>query len=135
MNYGIVLSRFNEDITRPLLAECLRGFREHGIEPMVVEVPGAVEIPLAVEQLIRREGPAAVVALGCVIKGDTEHYDAVCSMCSQGIMDVMLRTQTPVVFEVLMVDAKEKATTRIEKGYSAAQVALEMAQLIRRTER
>ncbi len=135
MTYGIVLSRFNEEVTRPLLQECLRGFRERGIEPIVVEVPGAVEIPLAVQSFIQKEKPLAVVALGCVIKGDTDHYDAVCSMCGQGIMEVMLRMQTPVVFEVLMVDTFEKAHARIEKGYSAAQVAMEMAELTRKTGR
>ena len=128
MTYAIVYSRFNEKITQPLLEECLRGFREAGHEPVVMEVPGAVEIPLAVQRLIQKEKPLAVVALGCVIKGDTEHYDAVCSMCSQGLMDVMLRTETPVIFEVLMVDDIAKARARISKGYSAAQVAMEMAE-------
>ncbi len=126
MNYAIVVSRFNEEVTGPLLASCLKGFKEQGIDPLVVEVPGAVEIPLMVQHLIENKELAAVVALGCVIRGDTEHYDVVCKMCSNGIMDVMLMTGVPVVFEVLMVDEQQKALERIDKGYHAAFVATEM---------
>ena len=127
MNPLVVYSRFNEDITVPLLNECLKGFSEQGFEPKVVDVPGAVEIPLMIQNQLDRGDFDCVVALGCVIKGDTEHYDAVCEMCSAGIMDVMLTTGVPVVFEVLMVDDKQKALDRISKGYHAAFVATEMA--------
>ena len=130
MKYGIVVSDFNPDITGSMLQECLRGFKEQGIEATVIHVPGAVEIPLIIQDYIKAEKPMAVVALGCVIKGDTEHYDQVCNMTSQGIMDVMLRTHTPVVFEVLMVDQKIKAEARIQKGYEAAFTAVQMAKLI-----
>lgn len=128
MNYGIVVSRFNEDVTGPLLESCLKGFREQGIEPFVEQVPGAVELPLMVQALIEKKECSAVVALGCVIQGDTRHYDAVCEMCSAGIMDVMMTTGVPVIFEVLMVDDKQKALDRIPKGYEAAFVATEMVQ-------
>lgn len=127
MNALIVYSRFNEDITLPLLEECVKGFEEQGIEPKVIDVPGAVEIPLMIQNQLDRGEFDCVVALGCVIKGDTEHYDAVCEMCSAGIMDVMLTSGVPVVFEVLMVDDKQKALDRISKGYHAAFVATEMA--------
>jgi 6,7-dimethyl-8-ribityllumazine synthase len=127
MNALIVYSRFNEDITTPLLEECIKGFREQSIEPKVIEVPGAVEIPLMIQKALESGDYDAVVALGCVIKGDTDHYDAVCEMCSTGIMDVMLTFGVPVVFEVLMVDEKQKAVDRISKGYNAAFMATEMA--------
>ncbi len=127
MNALIVYSRFNEEVTQPMVKECLKGFFEQGIEAKVFEVPGAVEIPLMIQRQLEKEEFDCVVALGCVIKGDTEHYDAVCEMCAAGIMDVMLTTGIPVVFEVLMVDQKQKALDRISKGYEAAFVATEMA--------
>ena len=127
MNPLIVYSRFNEDVTTPLLEACVKGFLEQGLKAKVMDVPGAVEIPLMVQNQLDRGEFDCVVALGCVIKGDTEHYDAVCEMCSAGIMDVMLTTGVPIVFEVLMVDDKQKALDRISKGYEAAFVATEMA--------
>lgn len=130
MNYGIVVSDFNPEITEELLQECLKGFEEQGIEPTVIHVPGAVEIPLTLQTYIESNNPAAVVALGCVIKGDTEHYDLVCRMCGDGIMNVMLKTSTPIVFEVLMVDDEEKAKVRTKKGYEAAFAATGMAKII-----
>lgn len=131
MKYGIIVSSFNPEITQPMLAECLKGFKEQKIKPDVIQVPGAVEIPLTLQTYIRKNKPAAVIALGCVIKGDTDHYDIVCKMASDGILKVMLETQTPVVFEVLMTDTVAKAKKRIKKGYHAAYTATEMAKLIR----
>ncbi len=130
MNYGIVVSDFNTEITESLLKECLKGFKEQGIEPEVIHVPGAVEIPLMLQAYIQSKKPRAMVALGCVVKGDTEHYDMVCKMCADGIMDTMLKTSTPIVFEVLMVDKEEKAKKRIKKGYEAAFTAVQMYKLI-----
>lgn len=127
MKYGIVVAEFNGSITGQLLEECLRGFKEEGIEPVVVKVPGAVEIPLAAQKLIEREGLDGVVALGCVIKGETDHYKAVCEMCSQGIMDVILKTGVPIIFEVLMTDSLQKAEARIDKGYEAAKTVVKLA--------
>lgn len=129
----IVYSRFNEDVTTLLLNECVKGFTEQGFEPKIVDVPGAVEIPLMIQTFLDCEEFDCVVALGCIIKGDTEHYDAVCEMCAAGIMDVMLTTGVPIVFEVLMVDEKQKALDRISKGYQAAFVATEMAAKLKKT--
>lgn len=131
MNYGIIVSDFNPEITEALLKECVKGFREQDIEPEVIHVPGAVEIPLALQDFILARKPRAMVALGCVVKGDTEHYDLVCKMCGEGIMNVMLKTHTPIVFEVLMVDDEKKAHARIKKGYEAAYTAVQMGKLIR----
>jgi 6,7-dimethyl-8-ribityllumazine synthase len=131
MSYLIVVSDFNPEITEPLLEACLKGFKEQGLKAEVVHVPGAVEIPLALQQFISYKKPLAAVALGCVIKGATEHYEYVCDMCSRGIMDTMLKTQTPIVFEVLMVDTEKKAEDRIEKGYHAAYSAVKMASLLK----
>ena len=130
MSYGVVVSDFNPKITEALLEECLKGFKEQGLEAEVIHVPGAVEIPLTLQTYIENHKPLAMVALGCVIKGDTEHYDLVCRMCGDGIMDVMLKTTTPIIFEVLMVDEEEKAKVRAKKGYEAAFAAVRMAKLI-----
>jgi 6,7-dimethyl-8-ribityllumazine synthase len=122
MKAAIIVSEFNWMISGKMLERCLEGFEELGIEPSVVKVPGAVEIPLAAQRAIEN-GAEVVVTLGCVVKGETDHYRAVCDMCSHGIMDVMLKTGVPIVFEVLMVDAYQKAEARIDKGYEAAKVA------------
>lgn len=140
MKFAIVVAEFNEMITGRMLEECLRGFAEQDIEPIVVKVPGAVEIPLAAQRIIEKhikkhiggdvggeDAIGAVVALGCVVKGETDHYGAVCDMCSKGVMDVMLKTGVPIVFEILMTDTYQKAEARIEKGYHAAFVATRMA--------
>ena len=86
MKYAIVVSEFNEEVVSGLLRECLRGFEEQGISPLVYKVPGAVEIPLMAQFLIQHEKVDGVVALGCVIQGGTDHYKAVCEMCALGII-------------------------------------------------
>ena len=131
MNYAIIVSEFNEAIVEGLLKECLKGFEEQGITPEVIRVPGAVEIPLAAQVYIQEKRPEAVVALGCVVAGGTDHYEAVCRMASDGIMRVMLDTGVPIVFEVLMVDDEKKALERLGKGYHAAYTATRMAELTR----
>lgn len=130
MKLGIVVSEFNGEISSKLLSECLKGFKEQKIKPLVFKVPGAVEIPLAIQDLIFKKNPDAVVALGVVLKGETDHYRAVCEMCSRGIIDLMLKHHVPIVFEVLMADSGEKARARIKKGYEAAFIAVKMAKLI-----
>ncbi len=129
LKMAIVVARFNSDVTELLLERALQGFREQNIEPLVLSVPGAVEIPLAIQRLIAQEELDGVVALGCVIQGETRHYEEVCRICSDGLMRVMLDTDTPIVFEVLMVDDKQKALDRLDKAYHAAFVATEMAEL------
>lgn len=131
MNFGIIVSDFNSDITGAMLQGAVKGFEEQGHSVDIVHVPGAVEIPVALQHYIQSRRPQAVVTLGCIIKGDTEHYEAVCRMCADGIMRVMLDTKIPVVFEVLMVDDLEKARVRIEKGYEAAFTAVRMAQTVK----
>lgn len=131
MEYCIVVSEFNSAITELLLQKCLQGFHEQNILPSVYKVPGAVEIPLMIQEVIKIKKPAAVVALGCVVKGETDHYNVVCQICAQGIMEVMLQTHTPVVFEVLMVDTLQKAQARVDKGHHAAYTAVRLSKLIR----
>lgn len=127
MKFAIVVSEFNQMITGPMLESCLKGFSDQGFEVEVFKVPGAAEIPLATQRVIEKREPDAVVALGCIIEGETDHYKAVCEMTANGIMEVSLKFDTPVIFEVLMVDTYQKAEARIDKGYEASKVAVYMA--------
>lgn len=130
MKFGIIISRFNESITDTLLKQCLKGFEEQGITPTVVHVPGAAEIPLAAQALIQKEKLDAIVALGCVIKGETEHYENICNLCTEGINQVSLKFNIPIIFEVIMTDSYQKAEARTDKAYYAAFTATEMANLV-----
>ncbi len=116
-------------ITEPMLEACIRGFDEQGIQPHILRVPGAAEIPFAIQKASSQEDFAAAVALGCLVKGETDHYRAICDMLSYGLTRIMLDNNLPIVFEILMVDSYQKAEARIEKGYHAAFVATEMAKL------
>jgi 6,7-dimethyl-8-ribityllumazine synthase len=123
---AIVVSRFNEAITKPMLEECLRGFEEQNIEASVHWVPGAWEIPLMCQHLIDEKKADAIVTLGCIILGETDHYQAVSEGVTQALMSISIKRRTPIAFEVLMTDTYQKAEARIEKGYHAAFVATEM---------
>jgi 6,7-dimethyl-8-ribityllumazine synthase len=140
-NYAIVVSEFNQEITSKLLEGALQRFAEHGITEKnlkIVHVPGAVEIPLAAQLLIKRHNIQAVICLGAVIRGDTDHYDYVCQMVSQGCMQVMLQHDTPVIFGILTTDNEEQALERVggshgHKGRDAVDTAIEMRRLLSET--
>lgn len=133
---GIVTSRFNAEITERLEAGAVARLRELGVNAeriIQVRVPGAVEIPLAALQLLERDCDA-VIALGCVIRGETSHYDYVCNAVERGCTEVMLRMKKPVVFGVLTTENDEQAEARVggahgHKGRDAAEVAIEMLNL------
>lgn len=129
MSYLIAVSEFNSMITEAMLKECLRGFEEQGIEAEVLKVPGAAELPVAILKKAKKTPYKAVVALGCLIKGETDHYSAICDMVTHGLTRLMLDLELPIVFEILMTDTYQKAEARIDKGYHAAFVATRMAQL------
>jgi len=129
---GVVVSRFNGDVTTRLLARALEelqaaGVRQEAITVMVV--PGAFELPLAATALAKTRRFACVVALGCVIRGDTPHFDYVASEAASGLQLAALETGVPVSFGVLTLDRIEQAEPRIEKGAEAVRSALEMADL------
>ncbi|MBU1019205.1 MAG: 6,7-dimethyl-8-ribityllumazine synthase [Patescibacteria group bacterium] len=113
---GIIVSEFNNFITDKLLESCIA---ELEFEYEVVKVPGAFEIPLVCKKLASKYD--GFIALGCLIKGETDHYDAVCRACVDGLMQVQLETGKPIVFEVLMVHKMEDALARVDKGKVAAQ--------------
>lgn len=134
---GLVTARFNPEITVPLETGAYERLIELGLKPdqiLRARVPGAVEIPLTALQLLDRECDA-IIALGCVIQGDTKHFDYVCQAVERGCMDVMLQTKKPVIFGVLTTDNEEQALARIggahgHKGRDAADTAVEMLSLM-----
>ncbi len=130
MNYYIITAEFNAFITDPMTEACVKAFEAQNIKAIVVKVPGALEIPIMAQHIIKKYNPKAIVTIGCLIKGETDHYKAICEMVSQGVMRLMLDHQVPIVFEVLMVDSIKKAEDRIEKGTHAAYCATRMAGLL-----
>lgn len=139
--FAIVLSRFNELVGEQLLAGALEALARHGAgadDIDVVRVPGAFEIPLALELLARRGRYRAVVALGAVIRGETPHFDYVAGECARGVREVSVAHGLAVGFGVLTTDTLEQALARAgarggaNKGAEAALVALEMANLQQR---
>jgi 6,7-dimethyl-8-ribityllumazine synthase len=133
LRVGVVAARFNGEIVDRLLEGAIAALDGAGVAPgdrVVVRVPGAWEIPVALETLAATGGWHALVALGAVVRGDTPHFDYVAGECSRGVMDVALRHRLPVGFGVLTCDDREQALARAggaagNKGAEAARAALE----------
>lgn len=142
--FAVVASRFNSRIGDLLVAGAVDCLRRHGVEPgeiHLVSVPGAWEIPQALEELAAggpgREKYDGFVALGVVIRGETPHFDYICSQAARGIANVAERHRVPVGFGLLTCDTSEQAQERAggkagNKGWEAALAALEMADLFAR---
>ena len=127
---AIVASRFNGEITNQLLEAALEELDEAGVSRdavTVMPVPGAFELPLAAMALAKTRRYACVVALGCIVRGETPHFDFIASEAASGLQLAALETGVPVAFGVLTVDVKEQASARIGKGAEAVRTALEMA--------
>ncbi|MFH1044385.1 MAG: 6,7-dimethyl-8-ribityllumazine synthase [Pseudomonadota bacterium] len=135
LRIAIVRSRFNEPIGTGLLAACLERLAVLGVAPgrvTVASVPGALEIPLALQQLAATGHYHALIALGAVVRGDTYHFEVVCNESAAGITQVQLDAGLPVANGILTTDTEEQAMTRVrQKGSDCAEVAVEMANLIR----
>ena len=138
--FAIVVSRFNEDITSGLLSGARSALVEAGVrddDVTLVHVPGAFEIPVASLHLAETGRFDAVICLGCLIKGDTMHFEYIAEAASQGIMNVSVTTGVPVAFGVLTTLTEDQAVARAEpgegnKGREAALAAIEMATLFKR---
>ena len=129
---GIVVSRFNGEVTGRLLDSALQELEARGVEAgsvTVMPVPGAFELPLAAMALAKTRRFACVVALGCVIRGDTPHFDYVASEAASGLQLAAIETGVPVSFGVLTLDRADQAAPRFDKGAEAVRTALEMADL------
>ncbi|NGP43658.1 6,7-dimethyl-8-ribityllumazine synthase [Bacillaceae bacterium SIJ1] len=133
----IIVSRFNSLITESLLEGAKDGLKRHGVvdnDITLVRVPGAFELPVVAKQLAEAGQYDAIIALGCVIRGATPHFEYVCNEAAKGLSHVALNTGVPVIFGVLTTDTIEQAMERAgikagNKGYDAAVSAVEMANL------
>jgi 6,7-dimethyl-8-ribityllumazine synthase len=136
---AVVASRYNAEVVQRLLDGAVGRLKEHGIganQITVVLVPGAWELPLACRRLAEAGSHQAVIALGCVIRGGTPHFEYVCNEASRGVIQAALDTGVPVSFGLLTCDTMEQALARSggesgNKGADAADAALEMAGLLR----
>ena len=129
---GIVVSRFNGEVTGRLLESALDELAARGVGPdsiTVMPVPGAFELPIAAMALAKTRRFACIVALGCVIRGDRPHFDYVASEAASGLQLAAIETGVPVAFGVLTLDRPDQAEPRFAKGAEAVGTALEMADL------
>jgi 6,7-dimethyl-8-ribityllumazine synthase len=139
LRFGVVVAEFNDFVTDRLLAGALQAFSEAGVDQRqleIVKVPGSFELPIAAKQMAATNRFDALICIGCVIRGETSHYDYVCSETARGIQLAQLDTGVPVGFCVLTCDTQEQALARAgekdsNKGFAAAIGAIEMARLSR----
>ncbi len=127
MRIGIVASRFNEAICGPLLERARAAADKLGAEVALESVPGALEIPLALQWMAQSGRFDALVAVGAVIRGETYHFEVVSNESARGVMDVALEFGIPVANGILTTDTEEQAMARLDKGAEAVAVAIEMA--------
>jgi 6,7-dimethyl-8-ribityllumazine synthase len=143
MRFGIVVSRFNDIVSTPLLEGAVEALELHGASAddiVIAWVPGAFETPIAAREIAEHGGVDAVVCLGAVIRGETPHFDYVAGEAARGIASVHATTGVPATFGVLTVDTLEQAMDRAggklgNKGAEAAVAAVEMVSLLRQLRR
>jgi 6,7-dimethyl-8-ribityllumazine synthase len=129
MRLGIVASRFNQQIAGALLERARAEARKLGVEFEETSVPGALEIPIALQWMAQSGRFDALVAVGAVIRGDTYHFEVVCNESARGVMDVALESGLPVANGILTTNDEAQANARLDKGAEAVRVAVEMAKL------
>ena len=134
LHIGIVQARFNEGITDALAEACRAGLRDLGVQDKHVthvKVPGALEVPGALQALAERDEYDALIALGCIIRGETYHFELVANESGAGVSRIALDYQVPIANAILTTENLEQAVARqSEKGRDAAYVAVEMANLL-----
>lgn len=135
LSIGIVMARFNRAVGEGLLSGCCQELRRLGVDSSavtLVNVPGALEIPLTLQTMAQSGKFNALVALGCVIRGETYHFEIVSNESARGVTDVQLTTGIPIANAVLTVENDDQALVRMhQKGMEAAQCAVEMANLLK----
>jgi 6,7-dimethyl-8-ribityllumazine synthase len=139
LRFAVVASRFNPEITERLIEGAIGALKSAGCEDAnltLIRVPGAFEIPLIVHRAAKSRRFDAIVAIGCVIRGETPHFDHISREASHGITRASMETGTPIGFGVLTVETDEQAMARSEagttnKGFEAAMAAVEMANLLK----
>jgi 6,7-dimethyl-8-ribityllumazine synthase len=136
--FAIVAARFNQSVVEKLVAGALDGLKRHAVAEEAIDlawVPGSFEIPLVAQRLAGSKKYAAVICLGAVIKGETDHYDHVAGAATSGVAQAALATGVPVIFGILTCDTLEQAVNRAgaksgNKGFDAALAAIEMVNLL-----
>jgi 6,7-dimethyl-8-ribityllumazine synthase len=137
LRFAIVVSRFNNLITERLLRGAIEALEKSGAAKTdieIVEVPGAFELPLASKKLAAKGEYGALIAIGCVIRGETSHYEYVCSETARGLQLAQMDTGVPIIFCVLTCETQEQAMARAggdhgNKGFDSGMAAIEMARL------
>ena len=129
MRLGIVASRFNEEITGQLLERARTEARKLGVEATVLQVPGALEIAVALQWMAQSGRYDALVAVGAVIRGDTYHFEVVANESARGVTEVALESGLPVANAILTLNSELEAKERLDKGAEGVRVAVEMAKL------
>jgi 6,7-dimethyl-8-ribityllumazine synthase len=131
---GIVQARFNQDVTNALAKACWDELLAHGVQEQNidhVQVPGALEVPIALQAMAEKGGYDALVALGCIIRGETYHFELVANESGAGVTRVSLESQIPIANAILTTENMDQAVARqVDKGRDAALVAIEMANLL-----
>ena len=132
LTIGIVAARYNQEIVDALLEGALETLGELGAtaDP-ILSVPGSYEIPVAAQAIADKGLVDAVICLGCVIKGETAHFEHIAEAAARGVLDVALETGVPCIFGVLTTYTEEQARARRDKGREAAEAAVEMANLLK----
>jgi 6,7-dimethyl-8-ribityllumazine synthase len=138
--FAIVAARFNSTVVDRLVDGALEGLKRHGVADAdvdVVRVPGSFEIPVIAQELALSGEYAAVICLGAIVKGETDHYDYICSAAASGVASAALNSSIPVIFGVLTCHTMEQAMDRAggkagNKGLEAALTAVEMANLLKK---
>ena len=132
MRLGIVASRFNEELTSRLLERAQAEAKKIGAQCSVVYVPGALEIPIALQWLAQTGRFDALVAVGAVVRGETYHFEVVSNESARGITDVALECGLPIANGILTTNDEKQAEARLDKAAEAVRVAIEMAKLKRK---
>lgn len=140
LKFAIIVSRFNEFITNKLLDGALDALLRHGASEQdidVIKVPGSFEIPLIAKKIAMKNSHNAIISLGTVIRGATPHFEYIASEVTKGIASVAIETGIPIAFGIITADTIEQAVERAgtksgNKGWDAALVAIEMAQLLKK---
>ncbi|RJQ51512.1 MAG: 6,7-dimethyl-8-ribityllumazine synthase [Nitrospiraceae bacterium] len=140
LKFAIIVSRFNEFITGKLLDGAVDALIRHGASEKnidIIKVPGSFEIPLAAKKVAEKKSYDAVICLGTIIRGATPHFDYIAAEAAKGIATASMETGVPIAFGVLTTDTIEQAVERAgsksgNKGWDAAMVAIEMAQLLKK---
>ncbi len=140
LRFAIVVSRFNDFITNKLLDGAIDAFLRHGAIEQdidVIKVPGAFEIPLTAKKVAEKKSYDAIICLGTIIRGATPHFEYIASEATKGIAHASMETGVPIAFGIITTDSIEQAIERAgtksgNKGWDAAMVAIEMAQLLKK---